>query len=75
MKTYKSPSSDQFAVDLFKAEYEISGSQTPNISNSIENREGLFDQWEESVTYKFIKCVIDFAEVIIMGYDSYQLTN
>jgi hypothetical protein len=49
LKKYKSPGSDQIPAELIQAGGEMFLSAVHKLINSVWNKEGLADQWKESI--------------------------
>jgi hypothetical protein len=55
LKKYKSPGSDQIPAELIQAGGETLLSTIHKLINSVWNKEGLPDQWKESIIVPFHK--------------------
>jgi hypothetical protein len=67
LKKYKSPGSDEIPAKLIQAGGEKIVSAIHKLINSVWNKEGLPDQWMESM-YQFTKRVTKLTVIIIVGY-------
>jgi hypothetical protein len=55
LKKYKSPGSDQIMAELIQAGGEILLSVMHKLINSVWNKEGLPDEWKESIIVPIYK--------------------
>jgi hypothetical protein len=68
LKKYKSPGSDQIPAELIQAGGETLLSAIHKLINSVWNKEGLPDQWKESIIVPFHKKGEKLTVIIIVGY-------